>query len=158
MLVANLYCTSLSENQDLQSLLKELIEELKGHYLRISACVGGKSEDNSSDGENNGKFLSSILISKVLLGTLGCAPGYDKFFITGIKIDIITSSTFNIKSLVKLAKFYVRNKDVFEAKRASMKTDGELPYPQMRLLDMMFWSCGKKKCEEEKAQSGSAAD
>ena len=45
--------------------------------------------------------ISKILITKVLLGTLGCTPAYDRFFIIGARKTKVTSglifATFNEK-------------------------------------------------------------
>lgn len=87
---------------------------------------------------------STILITKVLMGTLGCVPAYDRYFIDGIKDQNVTTGTYNIKSLLKLVAFYENNRDRLEEARRGLKVYN-LPYPQMKLLDMGFWQIGFEK-------------
>ena len=85
--------------------------------------------------------LSDTLITKILMGTFGCVPAYDRYFIQGVKSQKITTGVFNIHSLLKLADFYEKNKEKFEKTRKNLKVY-DLPYPQMKLLDMGFWQIG----------------
>ncbi len=91
--------------------------------------------------EDDKETVSSTLITKILMGTLGCVPAYDRYFISGIKNRKVTTGNFNIQSILKLVDFYVENMDSFEPVRKKMKVNG-LPYPQMKMLDMGFWQLG----------------
>ncbi|WP_208605811.1 hypothetical protein [Rodentibacter genomosp. 1] len=94
------------------------------------------------------KEVSIVLITKVLLGTLGCIPSYDRFFVNGIQKNDITKNIYQLtsikKSIYQLAEFYEKNRAIFEEVRASSNIDGKLPYPQMKLLDLGFWIIGSK--------------
>lgn len=92
--------------------------------------------------------LSHTLITKILMGTLGCVPAYDRYFIDGVKDQNVTTGMYNIKSLLKLADFYEKNNDRLEEVRKRLKVYG-LPYPQMKLLDMGFWQIGFEKDENK---------
>ena len=85
--------------------------------------------------------LSDTLITKVLLGALGCVPAYDRYFIMGVKHQNVTTGLYNMKSLLKLVDFYEENKTQLEATRKTLTVEG-LPYPQMKMLDMGFWQIG----------------
>jgi hypothetical protein len=85
--------------------------------------------------------ISDTLITKILLGTLGCVPAYDQFFIRGIKEYNVASMIFNANSIRRLSNFYLRNKNVLEAWRIMISGNG-LNYPQMKILDMCFWQAG----------------
>ena len=91
--------------------------------------------------------VSDTLITKVLMGTLGCVPAYDRYFIEGIKIMKVSTRNYNLASLIKLVEFYEENHVRLEEIRKNFKVYG-LPYPQMKLLDMAFWQigleCGEK--------------
>lgn len=120
----------------IQALIVELSSKLKDYYKPIRDEVLEKSKGKMVNSD-----LSGTLITKILMGTLGCVPAYDRFFISGVKSQKVTSGIYNIKSLEKLADFYEKNHDCLEKVRSKMKVD-DLPYPQMKLLDMGFWQIG----------------
>ena len=75
------------------------------------------------------------------MGTLGCVPAYDRYFVAGVRKEKVTTGTYNINSLLKLVDFYEENKDKLEDTRKKLKVK-TLSYPQMKLLDMGFWQIG----------------
>lgn len=85
--------------------------------------------------------LSSTLITKILMGTLGCVPAYDRYFIAGIKNQHISTGNYNNSSLIRIIEFYEENSCVFESALNNMRIGG-IPYPQMKFLDMGFWQIG----------------
>lgn len=85
--------------------------------------------------------LSSTLITKILMGTLGCVPAYDRYFISGIKKQKVASGNYNMKSIGQLVDFYESNIVELENIRKDMKVNG-IAYPQMKILDMAFWQIG----------------
>jgi hypothetical protein len=58
--------------------------------------------------------VSDILITKILMGTLGCVPAYDRFFVDTIRNYKIASGNFNRKSLYDLAEYYNDNRIALE--------------------------------------------
>lgn len=46
--------------------------------------------------------LSFTLVTKILMGTLGCVPAYDCYFILGIKNQKVATGNYNIKSILQL--------------------------------------------------------
>jgi len=86
---------------------------------------------------------TDTLITKILMGTLGCVPAYDRYFIDGVKGKNGAHLAFNKNSIQELSKLYVENNSTFEEWRKSISTD-ELEYPQMKVLDMCFWRLGYK--------------
>ena len=88
--------------------------------------------------------VSPVLITKILMGTLGCVPAYDRFFVDGIKKYKVTTQEYSLESVRKLAKFYEAHNDRLEEVRHGMRTD-DLIYPQMKLVDMGFWQIGFEK-------------
>lgn len=75
------------------------------------------------------------------MGTLGCVPAYDRYFIAGIKAQGVATGNYNIKSVLKLVDFYEKNADRLEPVRKEMIVF-DLPYPQMKMIDMGFWQIG----------------
>lgn len=75
------------------------------------------------------------------MGTLGCVPAYDRYFISGIKKQKVASGNYNMKSIGQLVDFYEKNIVELENIRKDMKVNG-MAYPQMKILDMAFWQIG----------------
>ena len=69
------------------------------------------------------------------MGTLGCVPAYDRYFISGIKKQKVACGNYNMKSIVQLVDFYEKNIVELENIRKDMKVNG-MAYPQMKILDM----------------------
>ena len=67
--------------------------------------------------------LSFTLITKILMGTLGCVPAYDRYFIAGIKNQKVATGNYNIRSVMQLVHFYIgkgtKNR-VFEHEKESL--------------------------------------
>lgn len=71
-----------------------------------------------------------------------------------MEYSIYASSTgiYNINSILRLVDFYEQNEERLESTRSELKVF-DLPYPQMKMLDMGFWQIGfekddKKGCEQ----------
>ena len=88
--------------------------------------------------------MSPVLITKILMGTLGCVPAYDRIFQDGVATYKVTTQEYSLESVRKLAKFYEANNDRLEEARRGMRTE-DLIYPQMKVLDMGFWQIGFEK-------------
>lgn len=85
--------------------------------------------------------ISDTLITKILMGTLGCVPAYDRYFNDGVKKCGVASALFTSKSIHNLSKYYVDNNDGFVNWRRTISCEG-MEYPQMKILDMCFWQIG----------------
>ncbi|HML19886.1 MAG TPA: hypothetical protein PKD74_04890 [Candidatus Dependentiae bacterium] len=128
-------CNVLIRQENLDSLFV-LSEKLKMIYssMRVTAnlsidkpapCVG----------------ISDVLITKILMGTMGCVPAYDRFFCSAVKRCKVSSALYNIHSIQKLCAFYAMNEETFEKCRTVM-SQGRIDYPQMKVIDMCFWQIG----------------
>ena len=129
--LSEIECNSY-KNIEAQSALSRVSDELRAYYNGIRKQVKGSAISGQ---------ISDTLITKILLGTLGCVPAYDRFFICGIKSEKISTGNFNMSSILKLADFYEANSVLLEAGR-QLFTIGDIPYPQMKILDMGFWHIG----------------
>ena len=89
---------------------------------------------------------TDTLISKIILGTLGCLPAYDGYFLAGIEKE---NKNFKIRlgsdSLSQLSKI-ISDKD-FEIKECKKIWE---EYPTMKLLDMYYWQVGFDLDEKNK--------
>lgn len=111
------------------NVINEIKEQIIKHY-NTNAHKNSKGNNDSTD----------TLITKILLGTLGNVPAYDRYFVDGIalhnkenprqKID----RKFSKKGLLQLNKFYIDNINEFEK--------FESKFPKMKLVDMYFWKLG----------------
>lgn len=129
-----LACADL-RNDDVWKQLKKLSDDIAYHFRPIRNEVAGREVASS---------VSPVLITKILMGTLGCVPAYDRFFEEGAKYLGLEKKSYNEDSLLELAKFYEAHNDRLEEARRGMRV-GDLIYPQMKLLDMGFWQVGFEK-------------
>jgi hypothetical protein len=84
------------------------------------------------------------LATKILLGTLGCIPAYDRYFVDGLRIikkrhqvPKLTPSNFSA-----VVKFYQAHRPEFDHAQREIKNRGGPTYPAMKLVDMYFWQIG----------------
>lgn len=82
--------------------------------------------------------VSPVLVTKILMGTPGCVPAYDRFFQDGVATYKVTTREYSLKSVLRLVDFYEAYKDRLEEARRGFEGD-DLVYPQMKVLDMGFW-------------------
>ena len=129
-----LACADVRDSE-VQKRLKELRVDIAEHFGPIRDEVAGRKVPSS---------VSPVLITKILMGTLGCVPAYDRFFQDGAKYLGLEHNSYKEKSLRELADFYEEHNDRLEEARRGMWTD-DLIYPQMKLLDMGFWQIGFEK-------------
>ena len=129
--LAGIDCVGFIEESN-QKLLLEINVFLEKYYDKIRHEVKEQELKNQ---------LSFTLITKILMGTLGCVPAYDRYFIAGIKNQKVATGHYNIKSLMQLVDFYEKNVDRLEPVRKKMEIEG-MPYPQMKMIDMGFWQVG----------------
>ena len=108
-------------------LVDNLSERIKNYYKQEPPVFKGRV-NNATD----------TLITKILLGTLGCVPAYDDYYTRSVKKYNISSGIYNKKSVEKVARFYCDNAEKFEKLRCELSACGT-EYPPMKLMDMCFW-------------------
>lgn len=119
-------------NSDVWKQLKNLSDFIAAHFRPIRDEVAGRKVTTP---------VSPVLITKILMGTLGCVPAYDRFFQDGAKYLGLEHNSYKEKSLLELADIYEEHNDRLEEARRGMRTE-DLVYPQMKLLDMGLWQVG----------------
>lgn len=122
----------------------ETVDEIMALSDEIVDAYRQKTRLDNLDG---GKTASETLVTKILLGTLGCAPAYDRYFKQALRQSGIASGTFGRRSLLQLAEFYRANREEFEACRKAMSAN-RVEYTPMKVLDMCFWQIGFDSDEE----------
>jgi len=124
-------CADLRE-PGVQEQLTKLYDDIADYFWPIRNEVAGRKVASS---------VSPVLITKILMGTLGCVPAYDRFFQDGVATYKVTTREYSPESVRRLVDFYEEHNDRLEEARCGMQTD-DLTYPQMKLLDMGFWQIG----------------
>ena len=118
--------------QEYNQELFDITNKLKEIYNKIRLSVKEKMPKNE---------LSDTLVTKILMGTYGCVPAYDRYFISGIRNEKVASGNFNKRSILELVDFYNKYYDDFETARKQMAVFG-MEYPQTKILDSCFWQIG----------------
>lgn len=122
LLDINPFTMSFSSNKYINMVL-ELKDEL-------SKCL------KLSNGSND------TLTSKIMLGTLGCVPAYDKYVKKSLK-KLCLCKNFSKKGLQGLIDFTRKYKDaIIRAKNACSAHSRN--YSVMKLLDCVLWACSRQ--------------
>ena len=85
---------------------------------------------------------TDTLISKVLLGTLGCLPACDRLFIDGFKRKGFRYSTLNEQFVHCVLQFCRDNLRELQNEQVRIEKSSGVTYPLMKLVDMYFWQVG----------------
>lgn len=125
----NLECQNWLDNKD------DCQKKLADLYYKIRDCY-----------EKLGVSGTDTLVTKVLLGTLGCVPAFDNLFKNGIS----GKSSWHRRTLASdyltvLSKFYVKyekaiGKACMSIKQSHTFINPQMKiFPEMKILDMGFW-------------------
>ena len=85
---------------------------------------------------------SDTLATKVLLGTLGCLPACDRFFIDGFKKSGQKYSYLNSRFVERVIGFCTEHGGELRKQQARIDKLAGMRYPLMKLADMYFWQIG----------------
>ena len=108
-----------------------LLEEVSGRIRRAYA-----DERPSFEGMINN--ATDTLVTKILLGTLGCVPAYDRYYVQAVRRYKISVGEYCRESVKDVANYYLTYKDRFETVREELSACGT-QYPAMKLMDMCMW-------------------
>ena len=87
--------------------------------------------------------VTDALATKILLGTLGCIPAYDRFVVIGLRKHGLRFSNLNKKNFLEMMSFCSSHRKEFQQVQAHISKRG-LEYPMMKIIDMYFWRLGEK--------------
>jgi hypothetical protein len=87
-------------------------------------------------------LATDTLVTKVLLGTLGCLPACDRFFIDGFKTVGLSYSYLNANFIGRVLNFCRDNLAELCSEQDAIERRGGMRYPLMKLVDMYFWQIG----------------
>ena len=128
---ANLYRVAAPPSKEISAIYGELYGKLESVYTI------------------DGRTPSDTLITKIMLGTLGCIPAFDRFFKAGARRvrfganvclpHFVTQSNIGETAEI-LSEYYRENKDCFE--KCAAHTGDLAACPPMKFLDVGLWCVG----------------
>ena len=120
-------------------------DKLANHYNKILFTKGSDKSKPISP--------TDTLLSKILLGALGCVPAYDRYFIDGLKEIKIKNNSFNNSSLNEMFDFIDENKSEIDEIQKLILIKTKRHYPLMKIMDMFFWQTGYDKAMKEQQKN-----
>ncbi|MDD3346521.1 hypothetical protein [Oscillibacter sp.] len=130
---ANLYSLSIEELTD-----ENVVTDIFALSNEISSLYAAETKTSEDD---QGSIASDTLITKILLGTIGCTPAYDRYFKSGLRISGVAQQGYTPNSMLGLADYYIQHLTEFEAFRNKISKN-KIEYMPMKVLDMCFWQLG----------------
>ena len=86
--------------------------------------------------------VTDTLTTKIILGTLGCVPAYDRYFIDGLRAKGLSYSGLKPINFRPVVRFYLENKPSIDYVNIKILETSGVNYPPMKLVDMYFWQLG----------------
>jgi hypothetical protein len=93
----------------------------------------------------DGHVATETLVTKIMMGALGCAPAYDIYLREGLREGSLPQA-FSEKSYLKMLEFCDKESDDFEKARRHLNQRPQrlVDYPIVRVVDIYFWQRGKE--------------
>lgn len=133
-----------SEYKELRNPEIETIEKNIDLIIQLRDEIG-----KSLKTYHDNKTVSYTLISKILLGTLGCIVAYDRNVKQTLSESEIAFLYFNKKSISALCEYYIQNKKDFENLRKKVENLTNKECPPFKLLDLVLWSAASANNGDE---------
>ena len=114
-----------------------LLEEVSDRIRKVYA-----DEVSSIEGIINN--ATDTLVTRILLGTLGCVPAYDRYYVQSVRKYRISTGRYCTNSVRDIAKYYLANEEKFEIVRRELSTYGIL-CPAMKLMDICMWQVASEQ-------------
>tara|TARA_R110000851_G_scaffold333344_2_gene512195 strand:- start:2563 stop:3228 length:666 start_codon:yes stop_codon:yes gene_type:complete len=136
-LIKQYYFLRCNENYEIvKSDIPELLNlynALRQHYYSFDYLIKGALTKRKP---------TDTLISKIVIGTLGCSPAFDRYFNDGAKSKGFNFIRINQKCLEGLFIFKENYKvDLIKLQNKLLKID-QFHYPIFKLIDNYFWHEG----------------
>ncbi len=134
----------LSRKDEMKLLFDELYNNLQNILIKIKKSVGKHPDFENIEKRfiNGNNQISPTLMTKIILGTIGCIPAYDRFLLIGLKSEGLQQQFNSKKSFGEMIKFYLKNKNEVDLLMREFRG-----YPTMKILDMYFWEAGFMESE-----------
>ena len=114
-------------------------------YNRIKNSY--KVQTNGEDKASNEDYIASdTLVTKILMGTMGCVPAFDRFLKKGISWFKGKNEKDKYKNLTQTidnsGKTYDALREICADYKDYLKVEGATLYTEMKCLDMFLWQVG----------------
>jgi hypothetical protein len=110
--------------------------------LILEACAAVREAYRPFAPPSESRQASDTLVTKVILGTFGCLPACDRFFINGFKDAGFQFSYVNANFIQRVLQFTRDNFRELREEQARIDGMARMRYPLMKLVDMYFWEVG----------------
>ena len=154
-----LFCMDLwklCEQEDKLRKLDKLCEEIRDAYKNIAEKYKGTDTKGDACRVVFSNGISNILLTKILLGTLGIVPAYDTCVCNAvIAYELADDRNFNMAALKKLSEKLGRLKEKIEELTSSARSVYDCEYyTSARIIDGVLWYLGYEiRKEQEKAKA-----
>ncbi len=112
--------------------VSDLVRDIRVVYMPFAQATGAAQ-------------ATDTLVTKVILGTFGCLPACDRYFIDGFKSEGLGFSSFNDKFVGRILRFCQSHLAELQEEQAEIEQQSGIRYPLMKLVDMYFWQIGYEK-------------
>lgn len=124
---------NVNDKYDINGVLS-LVDEMKDYYSRITYYKKGQPKKISA---------TDTLVSKVILGSLGCMPAMDRYFNQGFcKMEHLVINENSLTSIYNTAQQMASQ--INEAQHWIYEKT-KVTYPTMKIVDMYHWQIGFDK-------------
>lgn len=135
---SNLYCSEINEvSSDNIRLISEVFDELSSYYSEIKYRKSYNSVEKSIN-------PTDTLITKVLLGVMGCVPAYDRYLLLGLTKIGVNNKKFSEDSLLKIFEYINKNYNSIKLAQNNLNKKFNLYYPIMKIIDFYLWELGSE--------------
>lgn len=138
---------TLNDVQKAFTKVEELINEPNSRLLSWEHCIKQlfdlEAELRASyvTGKEGGlKKVSDTLLTKIIMGTLGCTVAYDNNVRIILSATGIASAKFDDDSIKSLCEYYMQNRVDFERLRKKVEERTKKNCPPFKLLDLILYS------------------
>lgn len=119
-----------------------IVEEICTYYKKCRKKILGEKFEETFTEKDESNNISSILVTKILMGVYGCIPAYDRFFVAAIGAYGI-QKTFNKKGVGKLLSELNEKEVKGQIQAVCKELQGKCSvYTPMKVVDMCFWQIG----------------
>jgi hypothetical protein len=129
---------------------KEINPNTKETFLdelfEITAQLEAYFSRNYSGLKKSDREASDTLLTKILLGTLGSTPAYDRLFKKGLKSYPYTQA-FGKTSMAQLIDSAIQKENEIRLIQQEQKENLGFDIPVMKVIDIYFWEKGRLNSE-----------
>lgn len=136
-IIKKFYFLRCNENNEFKRdeipVLLSLCKALRNHYYSFDYLVKDVPTKRKP---------TDTLISKIIIGTLGCSPAFDRYFNSGAREKGFKFYKISEKSFQQLYDFRVKYELELLDLQIKLKDIDQIHYPLFKIVDNYFWHEG----------------